>query len=212
MAWADTQVLVDAVPSDATYLGSSVVGLPFRHAASQEVKSMEAGLSEAVRSVLQAAEKQGFSFVCLLSVPGENPIEISIPTVSTKLKLRRQNTAIRVAFYKDGHATKPIAFAAGKVGPGKPHVSMQIDKVSIPEGWTSVDWIYLNLPRIQSEAVKSNSPVALLQVTGERPLLEVAIPGMKEPLMVPEGSASLIASWYIDAAAEKRWREKSPTP
>ena len=48
---AETKVLVDAIPSDATFLGSSMMGLPFAHAESQDVKSIETGMSEAVLKV-----------------------------------------------------------------------------------------------------------------------------------------------------------------
>ena len=199
---AETKVLVDAIPSDATFLGSSMMGLPFAHAESQDVKSIETGMSEAVLKVREAASLQGFSYVCHLSVAGQDPIEISIPTAETKLKMRRRNTSITVLFYKDGHAASPgIGFSAGKVRPGRPQVSMQIDKIS-PAGSTPADWIYLNLPRIQSEAAKSAAPMVMLEVVGEGPFAEVTVPGMKEPLLVPEGNASLVASWYIDGVVE----------
>jgi hypothetical protein len=104
-------------------------------------------------------------------------------------------------------ATAPIAFLPGKVEAGRAQVTMQIDKTSVPPGSTPADWIYLNLPRIQSEAAKAASPFAMLQVTGEGKPAEVTVPGSKEPLMVPEGKASLTASWYIDDASTARVRE-----
>jgi hypothetical protein len=111
---------------------------------------------------------------------------------------------VTVAFYKDGRAeATPVAFVAGEVKPGKPHVSMKIDQISVPSFSSPADWIYLNLPRIQSEAIKGAAPIAMLQVTGKGPSVEVAVPGMKEALIVPEQDASLTASWYLDSAAQK---------
>ena len=209
---AELKLLVDEIPSDATFAGSRPFRLPFKDAGSQDLKTMQTGISSAVSGFLKVAEKQDFSYICLLSIAGENPVEISIPTSTKKLKLRRTNTSIVVAFYKGGSvAAKPITFSVGHVTVGQPQVSMQIEKVSVPLASNPADWIYLNLPRIQSEAVKGGASVAMLQLKGEGPFAEVAVPGLKNPLMVPEGKAMLTASWYIDdAAAEKPLRQPQP--
>ena len=206
-----TKLLVDAIPSDATFLGSSVMGLPFADAESQDAKSIESDMAQTVLRLLEVAGQQDFSYVCLLSLPGEDPIEIAIPGAGTKLKLRRKNTSITVVFYSGGHSDAPaLAFQAGKVGLGRPQVSMQIDRVAVPATSTPADWIYLNLPRIQAEAAKAAASIVMLQVVGEGPFVEVTVPGMKEPLLVPKGNASLVASWYIDGVVEPPLVKKPP--
>ena len=201
---AELKLLVDEIPSDATFAGSRPFSLPFKDAGAQDLKTMQTGISSAVAGLLKVAGKQDFSYVCLLSIAGENPVEVSLPTATKKLKLRRTNTSIVVVFYNGGSIeAKPVTFSVGHVTVGQPQVSMQIEKVSMPLASTPADWIYLNLPRIQSEAVKGGASVAMLQLKGEGPFAEVAVPGLKHPLMVPEGKATLTASWYIDAVAEK---------
>ena len=208
---AELKLLVDEIPSDATFAGSRPFGLPFKDAGSQDFKTMQAGISSAVSGFLKVAEKQDFSYVCLLSIPGENPVEISVPKSTKKLKLRRTKTSIVVVFYKGGSTPpKPVTFSAGHVTVGQPQVSMQIEKVPLPSASTPADWIYLHLPRIQSEAVKGGAAVAMLQLKGEGPFAEVAVPGLKNPLLVPEGRATLTASWYIDDIAEKPMRQPEP--
>src|SRR4051812_20124730 len=94
------KVLVNTVPSVAAFAGTSDFQLPFQDAESQDPKAIENGISSAIAGILQAAERQGFSYICLVSSPGENPIEVFIPVAKANLKLRRTKTTISVVFYK----------------------------------------------------------------------------------------------------------------
>lgn len=211
LLFGETKVLVDAIPSGAMFVGASPFRLPFQDAGSQDPKSIEIGMSSAISGILQSAAQQGFSYICLLSAPGDDPVDVFLPAANAKLKLRRTKTSVTVVFYKGGEATTtPISFAAGQLDARKPHVSMKFEKISVPPGITTSGWIYFNLSRIQAEAAKAGTYVAILQTEGTGAVTQVAIPGMKEPLMVHEDKPTLTASWYIDAAAEARLRKQVP--
>jgi hypothetical protein len=211
LLFGETKVLVDAIPSGAMFLGASPFRLPFQDAESQDPKSIETGMSSAISGILQSTTQQGFSYICLLSAPGDDPVDVFIPAANAKLGLRRTRTSVTVVFYKGGSAaTTPVSFSAGQLDANKPHVSVTFKKISLPPGITTSGWIYFNLPRIQAEAAKAGSRVAILQTEGTGAVTQVAIPGMKEPLMVHEDQPTLTASWYIDAAAEKRLRDQVP--
>jgi hypothetical protein len=213
LLFGETKVLVDAIPSEAMFVGSSPFRLPFQDAESQDPKSIEIGMSSAISGILQSTAQQGFSYICLLSAPGDDPVEVLIPAANAKLKLRRTKTSVTVVFYKGGAAaTTPVSFSAGQLDASKPHVSLRCKKISVPPGITTSGWIYFNLSRIQAEAAKAGSHVAMLQTEGTGAVTQVAIPGMKEPLMVHEDQTTLTASWYIDAAMEARLRNQVPGP
>jgi hypothetical protein len=207
-------VLVNTIPSAATFAGTSAFQLPFQDAESQDPKSIEQGISSAVAGILQAAERQGFSNICLVTSPGENPVEVFIPVARATLKLRRTQTTITVVFYKGGErSVAPIAYSTEPLDIQKPNVAMKFQKVSVPAGVTTAGWVYFNLPRIQAAATKAGAKAVNLGAEGTGPVTEVAIPGLKDPLRVPEEKPVLTASWYLDADAEARLRKSvSPAP
>ncbi len=211
LLFGETKVLVNTIPAGATFAGASPFRLPFQDAGSQDPKSIANGLSSAIAGILPAATQQGFSYLCLFSSPGKNPIEIFIPAANTTLKLRPTKTSLAVVFFKGGEpTTSPVLFSTGAVDAQKPHVAVKFQKISVPPGVTTAGWIYFNLPRIQAEAAKAGSKMVMLQVEGTGAVTEVPIPGLIDPLLVPEGKTVLTASWYLDAGAETRLRKPAP--
>ncbi len=198
--WAQAKVLVDAIPTAATYIGSTPITLPFKDAASEDPKQIEAGLNEAVNGILPAAAQQGISSLCLLATRDDQPIGIRIAAAQAELKLSRTRTVVLVLFYRDGHAaTSRVDYSLAKPGTKTGLVSTTFQKISVPAGSSTADWVYYNLPRIQAEAEKAKSPVVFLSAGGSGPATAVLIPGLKEPLMVPEDHSTLTATWYMSA-------------
>ena len=102
LAFADAAVLVDAIPSGGVFMGVTPVGLPFRDADTADPKDIGAGLSQAASSMIPAATQNGVSFICLLSSPGDKPVEAFITPAHATLRLRRKPTALWAVFYRGG--------------------------------------------------------------------------------------------------------------
>jgi len=197
-----TRVLVGAIPTGASFAGVTPLRLPFADAEKAEVKSIENGLNQAVAGILPAAEQQGFSFICLLSAPGDSPVEIPIPLAKAKLKLSRKNTSVVVLFYRGGH--EPVVaelYSTGAAETKVPHVSTNFKKIMVPEGGSTAGWVYMDLTRVQAEAEKAKSPVIFISAEGGGRAVPVPIPGLKDPLMVPDETSILNVSWYLPADA-----------
>jgi hypothetical protein len=196
-ALADAAVLVDAVPSDGVLFGMSPVGMPFRDAEASNPKDISEGLSAAVSAMIPGATQKGISFICLLSSPGDNPVEAFIKPANATLRLRRRNTTLTAVFYTGGHPSPlPMVYAAGDPPTGKSSVKVKFDKIAVPPGVTTAGWVYFNLPRIQGSAEKAAAPEVFLRLEGTGSSSAMAIPGMKEPMIVHDDHAALTAVWY----------------
>lgn len=193
------KVLVNAIPTGGAFMGVTPIGLPFRDAEKENPKNIEAGLNAALAGFLPGASQQGFSYICLLSAPGDQPIEIPISAATASIKLSRTHTAVFVLFYRGGHEmTNAVSYSSGGPEPKTAHVSSSFRLISVPQGGSIEGWIYFNLPRIQAEAEKAKSPIVFLQTDGVGALTPVPIPGMKDPLMVHKEQVTFTASWYMD--------------
>jgi hypothetical protein len=156
-------------------------------------------LNEAVAGILFVATQQGFSYICLLSAPGDQPIEIPISAAKANLKLSRINTAVFALFYREGHeAVSPVTYSTNNPEAKTVHMRSTFEKIAVPQGGSTGGWICFNLARIQVEAEKAKSPVVFLETGGAGALTAVAIPGMKDPLMVHEEQTTFTATWYMD--------------
>ena len=200
---AQPAVLVDAIPTGGAFLGASPIGMPFHDAEKTDIAAIGPGLSSAVAGILQTAEKNGISYICLLSTPGDNPIEVFIAPAKAELKLARKNTQVMAVFFRGGSlAPTPVVYTTGRPDPKKALVSVKFQKISVPEGVTTAGWVYFDLTRVQAEALKAGSPTVFLQVDGAGPVSPVPIPGMKDPLMMFDGRTTFTASWYMSAEME----------
>jgi len=94
-----------------------------------------------------------------------------------------------------------VSYVEGKPPSEPGQVSVRIQKIRVPEGGSTAGWVYFNLPRIQADAEKSGAAKVWLAVEGEGPVVPVPIPGMKTPLLVPDGKSVLTATW-MDASAK----------
>jgi hypothetical protein len=197
VALADAKVLVDAIPSDGVLFGVSPVGMPFRDAETADPKAIGEGLSAAVSGMIPGATQRGISYICLLSSPGDNPVEAFIKPANATLRLRRRNTTLTAVFFTGGSLSPlPMIFVAGAPAPGKPSVSEQFKKIIVPPGVTTAGWVYFNLTRVLRSADKAAAAEVFLKMEGGGASSPMAIPGMKEPMMVFEDHATLTAAWY----------------
>lgn len=200
---AEPTVLVDAIPTGGIFLGASPIGMPFRDAETVDRVSIENGLSSVVTNFLLSAEKNGISYICLLTAPGDKPIEVFISPANAILRLGRKNTSVMAAYYRGGSvAPTHIIFTTGKPEPKKPTVSAKFQKISVPAGVTTAGWVYFDLTRIQAEVLKAGSNTVFLQVEGIGTTSPVPIPGMKEPLMMFDGQTTFTATWYMSPEME----------
>jgi hypothetical protein len=207
---ADTQLLIDAIPTGGAYGGSTLLGLPFRDAETANLREVTEGINGAITQFLPAATQQGFTFLCLLSIPGTNPIEIPVRATGATLKLSRKQTKVVVLFYQGGHAPAGVSYSLA-VPPKASVMSASFEKISVPEGTTAHDWIYFNLTRLQAELEKAKTPTLFLQATGEGALIPVAIPGLNVPLLIPEKKTKFTASWAMGPDMEKQLQLENPT-
>lgn len=196
---AQPKILIDAIPTGAAFAGVTPLGMPFKDAAKEDPQRIENGLNGAMNSFLPSAAQQGFSYLCLLSAPGDQPIEIPITSAHAKLKLSRTNTQVYVLFYRGGReAAVPVTYSTDLPKDKKSTVSTSIRLISAPAGGSVAGWIYFNLPRIQAEAEKGAKHTVFLQTSGEGPVTAIPIPGLKEPLLVHERNVTLNATWSMD--------------
>lgn len=200
---AQPTVLIDAIPTGAAFAGVTPLRLPFQDAAKENPPRIEQGLNGAMNGFLPGAAQQGFSFICLLSAPGDHPIEIPIAAAHAKLKLSRTNTAVFVLFYRGGReATVPVTYSTETPTEKKGTVSTTIRLISAPPGGSVAGRIYFNLPRIQAEAEKGKTHTVFVQTNGEGPITAIPIPGLKEPLRVHERNVTFNATWSMDPKIE----------
>ena len=197
LAMAQPQVLVNAIPSGAEFLGRSTAKPPLPDLANADPKAVETGLAAAIAGVIPLAEKNGVTYVCLLSAPGDDALEFEVPPAREKLKLRAKGSSFEILFYKGGEALKsPVSYSLEKPDSDADRTNISFKKVFVSPGWTTADWIYFNLARIQAAAAKAGATQVFLAVSGTGSLEPVAIPGVKEPLMAPTGQAAFSATWY----------------
>jgi hypothetical protein len=197
LARAEARVLVNAIPSGGVFFGMSPVGLPFRDAETAAPKDIGAGLSAAAASMIPAASQRGISFICLLSSPGDNPVEVFIAPAKATLRLRRRNTTLSAVFFTGGSASPlPMVYVLGAPDPKRASDSTKFQKIAVPAGATTAGWIYFNLTRVQQSADKAAAAEVFLIIGGSGASSAIAIPGMKEPMTVFEDHATLTAAWY----------------
>ena len=209
---ADPTVLVDAIPTGGTFLGASPIGLPFRDAEAGDAREIGNGLSAAVTSLFPAAARSGIGCICLLTAPGDNPVDVFIAPAKKTLRLSRKDTSVMAVFYRGGSgAPAPVIFTTTKPEPKRTLVSVKFTKIAVPPGGTTAGWIYFNLTRVQAEVLKAGTDTAFLQVEGSGPASPVPLPGMKEPLVVADGQTTFTASWYMDPRMEAAHERQRPT-
>jgi hypothetical protein len=202
-ALAEPTVLVDAIPTGGAFLGTSPIGLPFRDAEKADKVAVGQGLSAAVANLFPSADKNGISYICLLTSPGENPVEVFVAPAKANLRLSRKNTSVMAVFYRGGSIPlAPFVYSTGKPEAKRPTISVKFQKISVPPGVTTAGWVYFDLARIQAEVLKAGANTAFLQVDGEGTTSPVAIPGLKAPLLVFEGKTTFTAAWYMSAEME----------
>ena len=80
------------------------------------------------------------------------------------------------------------------------------EKLVLPPNSPLSLWLYFNLARIQSAAVKAGSSEVFLATSGTGKTVPVIIPGMKEPLQVFENNSELKATWYADPDKPNTWQ------
>lgn len=216
VVWGEPKVLVDAIPTGATFAGLTPIRLPFKDAAKEDPEKIAEGLNGALGQILPAATSRGFSYICLVSAPGDKPVAIPIVAAKSNLMLRGTNSMVLAVFYRGGHeATSKTTYSPGIPEKKTGSVSATVEKVALPEGVNTAGWVYLNLTRIQEEAEKAKSPTVFVSAGGTGTVTEVPIPGMKEPLMVPEEKSTFTATWRMDpnmAANHKGEILGQPTP
>jgi hypothetical protein len=197
LALADAAVLVNSIPSGAGFFGMTPVGLPFRDAGTANPKDIGVGLSAAVAHMIPGATQSGITFICLLSSPGDNPVEAFISPANATLRLRRRNTTLSAVFFTGGSLDPlPMVYVAGDPAPKRPSVSAKFQKIAVPPGVTTAGWVYFNLTRVQQIADKASAAEVFLRIEGSGTSSPISIPGMKEPMMVFEDHAALTAAWY----------------
>ncbi|MEO6994224.1 MAG: hypothetical protein ABI273_11380 [Lacunisphaera sp.] len=196
--WAQPRVLVNSIPTAASFAGVTPLRLPFADAQTQDPKEIEAGLNQAIAGLLPSLEQQGYSYICLLSAAGDQPIEVPIAAAKAKLALSRKGTAIEVLFYRGGHeAANPASYLVGTPPSKTAHLSLSIKKISVPAGGSTAGWVYYNLTRVQADAEKAKSQTIFISASGSGPVVAVPIPGMKDALMVPDEKSTLDLSWDL---------------
>ncbi len=165
---AEPTVLVDAIPTGGAFMGASPIGLPFRDAEKADKVAIGQGLSAAVANLFPTAAQKGIDYICLLTSPGENPVEVFVSPAKANLRLSRKNTSVMAVYYRGGSVSPaPFVYSTGKPEPKRPTISVKFQKISVPPGVTTAGWVYFDLARIQAEVLKAGSTTAFLQVDGE---------------------------------------------
>jgi hypothetical protein len=198
LAMAAPRILVDAVPTGAMLFNYSTIKVPFPDLEKVEAKEVESALAEVIAGVIPFAQQNGVTYVCLLSAAGERGSSYAVVGAQEKLSLRAKDGSFVIVLYQDGrNPSKHVTYSLAKPDGARKTGGFSIDKVSVPDGWTTESWLYFNLPRIQAEAMKDGATQIFLQTTGKGTPSPVVIPGVKEPLMMFPDHTAISASWYI---------------
>jgi hypothetical protein len=196
-ALAAPVVLVDAIPSGASFVSEVEVRVPIADLSKADPKEVEAGLASAISSAASFAEANGANYICLLSAPGDDALGFRVEAADGTLRLRSTNASFVVVFYQGGDAP-PAGFSYSTEKPEIPddRVRVSIKKVAVPDGWTTAGWIYFNLPRFQLAASKAGATRIFLASSGQGEAFPFVVPGLKEPLMVFPERTELSVIWY----------------
>ena len=195
IAFAQATVLIDAIPSGAQIVNFGSLQVPFQDLNQIEAAKVEAGITGFLEQTQKLAAQQSATYICLLSAPGDDAKEYHPGGSDTALKLNRTHPNLSVVMYRGG--SESPARMTFRVGSSKdePHVTFTIKKISVPQGWNSALWLFFNLSRLQSDAVRSGASEIYLTVTGTGPTSTIALPGMIEPLTIFDGEMTFSASW-----------------
>lgn len=200
LAQAAATTLVDTIPSGGVFINLAEVNVPFPSLAEADPKEIEAGLNDMMSELLSYAEKNGADYVCLLPLPGSDVREFNVAAAHNKIKLLTRNPSLRVVLYRQGQVPlNPPSYTLdepGKLEAGQVAVTAHIKKLALPNGWTTKEWIYFNLPSFQDAAMKDGANRIFLTSTGSGASSTVLIPGLDKPMTVFADKAEFSATWY----------------
>lgn len=199
-AMAAPQILIDAVPSGVTLLGVSHLDAP-----SGDMEGIKNGLPFVVDRLAAEAAKRGADYVCVLSTPGADAVDVPLSGTSKVLHTSLHGPLVLV-FYRRGLATDPdktdVTYTTEAPDPAIKASSVTLTKVSLPPGFPTTDWIYLNLPRIQQTALGQGAHKVFFGISGSGAVSQIRLPGIASTVPVPEEGTVLKASWYVPAGVE----------
>jgi hypothetical protein len=204
-AFATPTVLVDAIPTDASFINYAAVKVPITDLSQADPTEIEQGLASSISWATPDAVKDGASYICLLSAAGDHPRSFTVGAASSSLKLRTKNSSFVIVLYGGGTTPTPrVTYSLDKPDPNRAVESEQLTEIVVPKGWDVAAWVYFNLPKIQAKALKAGASQIFLEASGQGPKTGVVIPGLKEPLMIPTGETVLTASWYTQKQGDQR--------
>lgn len=197
-ALADAQpiVIVDSIPEGGRLINKAEMHLPVTDLRSVSLSEFEANLNSALSRFMNSPQAKDATYMCLLAPAEEYPVDVNIVGARQALKLRAIKPTLTLLFFQGGRESEhPVRYAPGKAsGPGSP-VSIQIGKVSVPQGWTSDMWLYFNLSRIQVMASANGIRTVFIDISGTGPSSQVNLPGTNTPFTIPDDDTKLTASW-----------------
>ena len=197
LALGQPALLVNAIPTAGEFFSHTTVHAPVSDLKNADAKEVEAGLTAAIAGAIPFAEKNGITYICLLSAAGDDALEFQVGSAQEKLKLRAKNASFKVVFYRGGETLKnAFSYSTDKPDSDAKRVQITMKKVAVPHGWTTADWVYFNLPRIQATASKAGATQVFLAATGKGVTESVVIPGVKEPLVTFSEETVVSFAWY----------------
>src|SRR5690348_15649538 len=155
-AFATPTVLVDAIPTDASFINYATVEVPITDLSQAAPREVEEGLASSISQVTSYAVEAGASYICLLSAAGDHPRSFTVRAASAPLKLRTKNSSFVVVLYGGGTTPLPrITYSLDKPDPNRAVESEQLTEMIVPKEWDAATWVYFNLPKIQAKALKA---------------------------------------------------------
>jgi hypothetical protein len=201
LASASPTVLVDSIPTGATFFNVATVRLPYHDLDNVDSKDVEAGISSAIANAMQFSEPNAVSYICLLSAAGDSVRSFAIDAGHPRLYLPQIDPSFIMILYRGGRdTTERITYSLKKAESYRKHITMTLKMVSVPTEWTTAAWVYFNLSKIQDEISKVGATQVFLESEGKGVTSPVIIPGLKDPLMVYTDKATISATWYVQNA------------
>ena len=198
LAAAVPTVLVDAVPTGASFFNYATVQVPIPNLEKADPKVVEAGLASSISGVMTFAEKNGVTHICVISTGGDSAKSYQVGATGAKLKLQTINPSFVILLYREGSDDQfRFAYSLDRPDPNIPHMSIQIKKVEVPNGYTTAAWFYFNLSKIQQKALKDGATTIFIQSSGKGAKSTVIVPGVNTPLNVFDEESVISASWYV---------------
>lgn len=188
-------ITVDQIPSSGVFQNYGVLdweGVDLNQVDLDQFKSE--AIDESLSGLVPMVQDSGSNYIVLFSNGSKERKEFKIEGVTNPLLLDTQSPKLIAIWFKDakagsGHAFIPFVSKE----PEKPNGSIDFDiSLEVNSAGVSLShWVYLNLPKFMSEAVKIEASSIFIESTSDVDFEEVWLPQLETPIKLSKTNPKL---------------------